>query len=142
MDFDVIIVGSGIAGCTAALQCAKQGQKVVVVTGSAEVMASNSAWAQGGIVYRGDDDDALVDDMLAASGSVCNADAVRELARVGPRCVKDFLLDELQVPFDKGFTKEAAHSCSRILFARDETGAVIMRALFAAIEKVDRKSVV
>jgi L-aspartate oxidase len=48
---DVLVLGSGIAGCTAAIKAAERGARVVLVTRGASLSKSNTAWAQGGIVY-------------------------------------------------------------------------------------------
>ncbi len=56
LETDVLILGSGIAGATAALELADRGISVVVATRATEPEDSNTLWAQGGIIYRGEHD--------------------------------------------------------------------------------------
>ncbi|MDN3507793.1 MAG: FAD-dependent oxidoreductase, partial [Simkaniaceae bacterium] len=132
INFDVIILGSGIAGCTAAYHLAKEGKNVALVSSSANVWGINSARAQGGIVSE-DGDGMLVSDILAAGDGKNDRAVVEELVKLGPPLVTSFLLEELKIPFDERRTKEAAHSCSRILFSNDQTGLAIMERLLQAV---------
>ena len=132
INFDVIILGSGIAGCTAAYHLAKQGKKIALVSSSANVWGINSARAQGGIVSE-DGDGMLVSDIMAAGDEKNDRGVVEDLVRLGPPLVNSFLLEELEIPFDERKTKEAAHSCSRILFSNDQTGLAIMENLLKAV---------
>jgi L-aspartate oxidase len=53
---DVLVIGCGIAGGTAALELAESGLKVVVITSADRAEESNTYWAQGGIIFRGEQD--------------------------------------------------------------------------------------
>jgi hypothetical protein len=80
MEADVLIIGSGAAGLTAALQLATSRKVVVLAKGS--ISDGATAWAQGGIIYFGKKDSpaSLVRDVLQAGAGLCNPEAVRLLA--------------------------------------------------------------
>ena len=100
---DVLIIGCGIAGGTAALELADAGLDVVIVTRAATPAESNTYWAQGGIIFRGDGDspEKLTEDVLHAGAGICREQAVALLAREGPNLVQSLLIDRLKVPFDR-----------------------------------------
>jgi L-aspartate oxidase len=140
-DADVVIVGSGIAGLTAALRVAARGDlRVMLVT--KDVLSSGSTrWAQGGIAAAlgGDDtpDEHLADTLVAGVG-LCDASAVRVLVDEGPAAVRE--LAALGARFDQtaegliALTREGGHHRDRIAHAGgDATGAEIERALLAAL---------
>ncbi|MFN2386514.1 MAG: L-aspartate oxidase [Thermoanaerobaculia bacterium] len=136
---DVLVLGSGVAGCTAAIAAARSGARVTIVTRSAEPEASNTLWAQGGIVGRpaGDTPERLAADIHRAGNGLCDPEAVDLLAREGPDLVRDFLVEELKVPFDREdgdfhWTLEGGHSLPRVLHVKDETGMPIEQALVEA----------
>lgn len=143
MKTDILIIGSGLAGCAAALAAAKQGVEVTLLTRSPHPEESSTFWAQGGIIYQGADDSPqkLVADIVAAGAGLSSPEAASLVSREGPRLVKDILIDELGVPFDESsedstrwdLTAEAAHSLPRILHQKDRTGSAIQRAF---IEKM------
>ncbi|HSX25554.1 MAG TPA: L-aspartate oxidase [Chlamydiales bacterium] len=136
---DVLVIGCGIAGACLALELAKRDLDVVVLAAG----DSNSAWAQGGIVYsgEGDSETLLAKDILEAGAGLCNPEAVNQLVKLGPELVRKILLDEADVPFDRkedgtlSLTEEGAHSTPRILHHKDQTGKAIMQALLAQIAK-------
>jgi L-aspartate oxidase len=139
---DVLILGTGVAGCTAALAAARGGAAVTLVTRAAQARESNTFYAQGGIVSRppGDSPELLAADIERAGDDLCSPEAVRLLAREGPDLVAKLLVEELRVPFDRegsGFhwTLEGAHSVPRVLHVKDETGAPIERALLEACRR-------
>jgi L-aspartate oxidase len=139
---DVLVLGSGVAGCTAALAAARNGARVTIVTRSAEAEASNTLWAQGGIVGRprGDSPERLAADILRAGDDLCNPEAVARLAREGPDLVRSLLIDELGVPFDREdgdfhWTLEGGHSLPRVLHVKDETGMPIEHGLLEACRR-------
>ena len=87
MKTDVLIIGCGIAGAAAALRLARDRERsITVLTRAADPLESNSSWAQGGIVGRGEDDSAslLVEDVLRAGAGLCHRPAVELLAEEGP----------------------------------------------------------
>ncbi|HMF10090.1 MAG TPA: FAD-dependent oxidoreductase [Thermoanaerobaculia bacterium] len=142
---DVLVLGTGVAGCAAALAAARGGAEVTLVTRAAQARESNTYYAQGGIVARppGDTPEQLARDIERAGDGLCFPDAVELLAREGPDLVEKLLVEELAVPFDRegsGFhwTLEGAHSVPRVLHVKDETGAPIERGLIAACRNETR----
>ncbi|MEA2561112.1 MAG: L-aspartate oxidase [Acidobacteriota bacterium] len=134
---DVLIVGSGAAGLTAALGCAPL--RVTVLT-KATLISGSSAWAQGGVAAAvGKDDTPALHaaDTLAAGAGLCDPRAVGLLTGEGPERVKALL--DLGARFDRNASgqlslgREAAHSRRRILHAKDATGSEIVRALGEAV---------
>lgn len=132
---DCLVIGSGLAGSAYALHAAKAGLSVDILSLGAPLVA-NSDWAQGGIIYDTTPDPAsLARDIMEASDGVANPAAVEQLVREGPQAVKELLLDELQVGFDRDatgaldFTREGGHSERRIIHAKDMTGHAILAAV-------------
>lgn len=138
MQTDVLIIGCGIAGATAALRLATDRQRqITIVTRAEDPIDSSSSHAQGGIVGRGNDDNSalLVEDILRAGAGLSYSPAVELLAEEGPKLLDDILISLAGVDFDCNttgeyyFTQEAAHSKRRILHVGDTTGHAIMTAL-------------
>jgi L-aspartate oxidase len=143
MNTDILIIGSGLAGCAAAWAAARRDIEVTLLTRSSRPEESTTLWAQGGIIYEGEDDspEILESDILAAGAGLSNPEAARLLSREGPRLVKEILIDELGIRFDESsggsrrwdLAAEAAHSLPRILHYKDQTGSAIERVF---IERV------
>jgi L-aspartate oxidase len=139
---DVLILGCGIAGGTAALELAEAGLEVLIVTRADRPQESNTYWAQGGIIFRGDGDspELLAKDIGHAGDGLCHDQAVKILAESGPPLVQSILLDKLAVPFDRkpggslALGREGGHSLPRILHSADSTGRAIEDSLIAALE--------
>lgn len=141
LETDVLIVGCGIAGGTTALEAAEAGLDVTVLTRAADPLESNTHWAQGGIVYRGpgDSPDLLSEDIERAGAGLCNPEAVAILAHEGPALVDEFLIEKLEVPFDRdgdgklALGLEGGHAIPRIVHAADATGRAIETALMRRV---------
>ncbi len=137
---DVIVVGSGIAGMTTALQLRTFGLSVLIVT-KAKVDEGSTKWAQGGIAAAlgdGDSPEAHLTDTLIAGAGLCDVEAVRVLVTEGPEAVRKLI--ERGAKFDTAadgeiaLTREGGHLRNRILHAGgDATGAEVSRALLAAV---------
>ncbi|SCK24608.1 L-aspartate oxidase [Streptomyces sp. AmelKG-E11A] len=137
---DVVVVGSGVAGLTAALRCAAAGLETVVVT-KARLDAGSTRWAQGGIAAAlgdGDTPQQHLDDTLVAGAGLCDEDAVRLLVTEGPDAVRRLI--DTGAHFDESadgglaLTREGGHHRRRIAHAGgDATGAEISRALVDAV---------
>ena len=147
---DLLVIGGGIAGGTAALRAADHGLHVLTVVKSVDPRQTATEWAQGGIVAEGDRDppELLVEDILEAGDRIGWPEAARQLAEEGPDLVMDFLVERLGVPFDRGpdgkmaRAVEAAHSRERILHVGDATGYAIQEKLTEALQAHPRITVV
>src|SRR3954463_316273 len=139
---DVVVVGSGIAGLTAALRLRDHVAKVLVVTKDV-LSAGSTQWAQGGIAAAlgpGDTPAQHETDTLVAGAGACDRDAVHVLVTEGPEAVHELIA--LGANFDQSsegvlsLTREGGHHRDRIAHAGgDATGAEIQRALVAAIHE-------
>lgn len=133
---DVLIIGGGIAGMTAAYLLAERGIAVTLLCSGEGIQASNSYAAQGGIAYQGGP---FKEDILKAGGGLCFEKGVDQLVRLGPTFIENILIETLDVPFEKAkkgewkLTREGAHSTSRILYHRDQTGKAIMDSLYKKV---------
>jgi L-aspartate oxidase len=138
---DYAVVGSGVAGVRAAIELSNAGS--VLVLAKSDLSDSATAWAQGGIAVALSDEDEIglhEQDTIAAGDGLCNAEAVGLLVEEGPKYITQLI--EWGTEFDRAgtklaFTREAAHSRSRILHAHgDSTGREISRALLARAHKI------
>jgi L-aspartate oxidase len=139
IDCDFLVIGSGIAGLTFALNVSEHGT-VVVVTKKNDT-ESNTNYAQGGIaaVLGGDDNfDLHIRDTLVAGAGLCHEDSVRILVEEGPQRVRELM--EMGVRFTQemeedgqhshlALGREGGHSRRRIVHAADLTGREVERAL-------------
>src|SRR3954466_6494327 len=138
---DVVVVGTGIAGLTAALRLRGQVEKILVVTKDV-LSAGSTQWAQGGIAAALGPEDTPEEhqvDTLVAGAGACDLAAVRVLVNEGPEAVHE--LTAPGPPFAHAsdgvlsLTREGGHHRDRIAHAGgDATGAEIQRALVAAIQ--------
>lgn len=141
---DVLIIGCGIAGATAALRLARDPRRhIAVITRDPDPHESNTRYAQGGIVGRGIDDEAkiLTADILAAGDEASWPYAAHLLAEEGPLRLQEVLVEIAGVRFDQDeggqlmWGHEAAHSRRRILHVGDGTGEAIIQGLIAALRR-------
>ncbi len=136
---DVVVIGSGVAGLSAALQIARRSSLRVMVVTKDVITAGSTQWAQGGIAAAlgtGDSPEDHFLDTIVAGAGLCDEDAVRLLVREGPAAVRD--LAQIGARFDRAddgeiaLTREGGHHRDRIAHAGgDATGAEIERALSA-----------
>jgi len=137
---DVVVIGSGVAGLTTALQIRSHDLSVLLVTKSF-IDAGSTKWAQGGIAAAlgpGDSPDQHEKDTLVAGAGLCDLPAVKVLVSEGPEAVRKLIARG--AVFDKSetgeiaLTREGGHLRNRILHAGgDATGAEVSRALLAAV---------
>jgi L-aspartate oxidase len=139
LHFDVLIVGSGLAGLSAALLLSSE-KRVAVITKRA-VSEGSSGWAQGGIaaVWSKDDSfEAHVDDTLVAGAGLCDLAATRFVVENAPKAIA--WLQTMGVPFSEEdghlhLTREGGHSARRIVHVTDATGAAVQRTLIERVSK-------
>ncbi|MFF8910070.1 L-aspartate oxidase [Streptomyces olivaceoviridis] len=137
---DVVVVGSGVAGLTAALRCEAAGLTTVVVT-KARLDDGSTRWAQGGIAAalgEGDTPEQHLEDTLVAGAGLCDEEAVRTLVTEGPDAVRRLISTGAHFDTDgEGdihLTREGGHHRRRIAHAGgDATGAEVSRALVEAV---------
>jgi len=138
---DYVVVGSGVAGLRAAIELSSAGS--VLVLAKSDLNDSATAWAQGGIAVALSDEDEISlheQDTIAAGDGLCRSESVALLVEEGPKYITQLI--EWGTEFDRAgtklaFTREAAHSRSRILHAHgDSTGREISRALLAKAHSI------
>src|SRR5919107_656660 len=120
-DLDLLVLGSGVAGLSAAVRASTGGLRVGVLT-KGELEQSATRWAQGGVAaVLGDDEDSTdlhLADTLAAGAGLCDVEAVRVLVDEGPSRVLDLIA--LGAVFDRDpsgalqLAREGGHSVPRV----------------------------
>ena len=143
VEVDAIVVGSGIAGLTAALELRTRVPRVLLVTKD-RLASGSTVWAQGGIAAALDPEDspaAHLEDTLVAGVGLCDPRAVEVLVTEGPARVRELVgrgaVFDTQPDGQISLTREGGHHADRIAHAGgDATGAEISRALVAQIEAV------
>lgn len=138
-DYDVIIIGSGAAGLTTALQMPENIRTALFSKDS--LSAGSTYWAQGGVAavldQVGDNIDQHVQDTLIAGAGLCNDSSVRHIVESGRESI-EWLISQgvpftpdnaIDRPFDFHLTREGGHSSRRIIHAADATGKAISDTL-------------
>lgn len=150
---DVLVVGSGVAGCAAALGAARAGADVTLVTKATRPEDTTSWWAQGGVAVTRDHPDGFRRDVLEASDRTADPDAVDVLVGNARSVVEDVLVETLEVPFDTrgsrapgghneyDYAREAAHSVPRVLHVNATTGRHILPRFLSHLTGLDAVTV-
>ena len=139
--YDVLVIGSGLAGISAALRLAAT-RKVALVT-KHELLDGASSWAQGGIAAVMEGSDSVADhirDTHVAGAGLCHDDAVRFVVERGRRAVEWLVAQG--VPFTRDeenqdelhLTREGGHSHRRIVHAADATGSAVQKTLVGQVK--------
>ena len=146
---DILIIGMGLAGITAAITAAESGKKVTIITKTKEFSSGNTPWAQGGIVYKGlkDSPEKLKADIIKAGAGHAWEEAVDHLCKHGPKLVNEFLIEKIKVPFDRSgdelkLVSEGAHSDSRVIYHADKTGKSIHKASMDYLQTLENVEIV
>lgn len=146
---DVLVLGSGIAGCAAALAAARAGADVLVATKASEPADATTNWAQGGVAVTRSDTESFAADIRAAADGEADPDAVDTLVENARGAVEDVLIGTLDVPFDDrddesvrsdesgrfDLTREAGHSERRILHVDASTGQYVLHPFLNHLKK-------
>ena len=142
--FDVLVIGSGIAGLSFALKTARLGHSVAILTKKNQA-ESNTNYAQGGIAVvtaATDTFDKHVKDTLVAGDGLCDVKVVRQIVRDGPARVNELVQMGLEFSraksgdYDLG--REGGHGERRVLHVKDVTGKAIESALIKALSEEPR----
>ncbi len=136
LDFDTLIIGSGLAGLTLALNLA-QNNKVGLITKGA-LLDGASGWAQGGIAATLSDEDspeAHIRDTLIAGAGLCDEKVTRYVVENGPQAIQWLISQGVPFTRDQGngtgyhLTREGGHSVRRVIHAADATGQAVQLTL-------------
>ncbi len=139
---DVLVIGSGIAGLTAALSSA--GKRTVLLVTKAQIEETNTWYAQGGIagaVGEADSVELHLSDTLVVGGGINDEEVVRAVVGEAAEALRD--LQALGVAFDHGesgevsLAREGGHSLPRVLHSGDTTGAAVQNALSGMVQRAD-----
>ncbi len=145
---DCLIIGAGAAGSVYALNTARTGTNCVLLSAE-KLSVCNSALAQGGIAVEYErHPDLFRGDIQLASGNTSYNMTIDEVLKHGPTTVKEMLVNDLNVSFDRNkegqlaLTREGAHSEDRIIYAKDCTGKVVLEYLhesFNSLPNLERR---
>jgi len=144
--FDALVIGSGVAGCTTALEVAERGGGRVGLITKGGLGVSTTDWAQGGIAAAlSEEDDSIelhFEDTLRAGGGLCDIDATRILVGDGPEAIRSLEARGAVLDRDErgelARSREGGHSVPRVVHAGGmATGAEVIRALVSAIAQSD-----
>lgn len=139
LDFDVLVIGSGVAGLSLALKSAAAGRRTAILTKKTRA-ESNTNYAQGGIACvtsQADDFEKHVRDTQVAGDGLCREGVVRSIVSEAPERIDELI--ELGLRFsrdpDGGYSlgREGGHSERRILHVKDMTGKAIEDSLLRAV---------
>ncbi len=142
-ELDLLVLGSGVAGLSAAVRAATEHDMATGVLTKGSLDQATTRWAQGGVAAALSRDPEEIDlhlaDTLAAGAGLCDLDAVRVLVDEGPRRVEDLIA--LGAEFDRDergeldLAREGGHSVARVVHAGVATGAEVERALVLAVRR-------
>jgi len=141
LNFDVLIIGSGLAGLSSAIKLANN--KKIAIISKKELSMSSSQWAQGGIasaISEEDSVDAHINDTISAGAGLCDESVVSYVAHRSQESLKwlteigvDFTKD--QIKKDLHLTKEGGHSYRRVAHVADATGRAVQNVLIKKVKE-------
>ncbi|MDC0067105.1 L-aspartate oxidase [Verrucomicrobia bacterium] len=143
IEYDYVVVGTGVSGLSFALRAAQHGRVAVITKRKSE--NSNTSWAQGGICCVADKEDSFeshITDTIGAGAGLCNKEVVRKIVESAPDAIEDMV--NLGVEFDKTSSgefelgKEGGHTQRRILHSKDTTGKEISENLISSAKKSEK----
>lgn len=148
-DFDIVILGSGLAGLSLALRLAKHKRNIALIT-KRKLLDGSSTWAQGGIAAVLSEQDSIeqhIKDTHIAGVGLCHPETVQFVVKNGRRNI-EWLINQ-GVPFttdhesDFGYhlTREGGHSQRRIIHAADATGRAVQNTLITQLQRFDNITV-
>ncbi len=143
---DILIVGGGIAGLTAAIAASEQGKSVVVITKDS-LEESNSFYAQGGIaavLHVSDSISLHMDDTLRVGDGLSDAAIVEIVVREGPEAINRLIRYGSVFDRENGdlaLSREGGHSAPRVVHTRDSTGMEIQRVLISTAKSLDSTTI-
>ena len=142
---DILVLGSGIAGLSAALGAAREGAAVTLATKATQPEGASTWWAQGGIAVARTAPRQFKEDIHTASSGTSDPEALDVLVQNADAAVRDVLIETLGVGFDTGgdgasfhYGREAAHSEDRILHVDASTGRHIHEPFLSHLAAHDR----
>ncbi|MCP4216701.1 MAG: L-aspartate oxidase [bacterium] len=145
IETDVLIIGGGIAGATAALKLAENNIDTVMICKGSDPSATNTFYAQGGIASLAKDDspEVFINDIIECGDGINYRKAVEHVVNPSHKLVKEILIDKIKVPFaskdgEYDMAREGAHSKRRILHVKDMTGKAIQESFYAYLKKFDK----
>jgi len=142
IETQVLIIGSGIAGSVCALTLSEFFDDIILLSKEIDPTESNTKYAQGGIIYRGEMDapDLLSKDIMEAGCYINKRDTVELLSKEGPDLVENILIKKLKINFSKNedglldLTEEGGHRCRRIIHYKDYTGKMIEETIINEVK--------
>ena len=147
LNFDILIIGSGLAGLSAAIKLADN--KKVAIISKKELSVSSSQWAQGGIASAISEEDSIeahITDTLSSGAGLCDEAVVSYVANRSQEALKwladlgvDFTKDQIKNDFH--LTKEGGHSYRRVAHVADATGRAVQSVLINRIKEHPNVSV-
>ena len=137
---DYLVIGSGIAGLTFALEVAEYGEVSLITKSSME--NTNTSLAQGGVaavVLDEDDPEDHAEDTYIAGAGLCHKDAVELLVKEASQRIKDLVkrgvVFDLKEDGSYDLAREGGHSFARVLHVADQTGKSIQETLIARVRE-------
>ena len=139
---DVLVIGGGIAGSTAALILSENGIPTILISKGNDFSETNTHWAQGGIACLNEDEkpEDFINDILKSGDFINNRSAVEQAVKESRSLIHRVLIDKLNVPFATAdgsydLAYEGAHSKRRILNIKDMSGKVIQEHFYKFLKK-------